>query len=109
METLAWGLPIAAVLIAVIGLTVVRSGSTEGSLLSAIDRTRSAMGARLLRQWLRFPLCDLEHIAARHDAIAAIPDRTPDQPLIREGSVGIGSVEKIDTEFERSMDGRDRS
>ena len=31
----------------------VRSGGTEGSLLGAIDRTRTAMGARLLRQWVR--------------------------------------------------------
>ena len=44
----------------------------EGSLLSAIDRTRTSMGGRLLRQWLRYPLCDLEHIAARQSAIAAL-------------------------------------
>ncbi|MCS7032747.1 MAG: DNA mismatch repair protein MutS [Phycisphaerae bacterium] len=50
----------------------VRSGSVEGSLLAAIDRTRTSMGARLLRQWVRFPLCDLEHIAARQEAIAAL-------------------------------------
>lgn len=50
----------------------VRSGGTDGSLLSAIDRTRSAMGARLLRQWVRFPLCEIEHITARQDAIAAL-------------------------------------
>ena len=50
----------------------VRSGGTDGSLLSAIDRTRTGMGARLLRQWVRFPLCDLEHIQARQGAIAAL-------------------------------------
>jgi DNA mismatch repair protein MutS len=50
----------------------VRSGGTEGSLLSAIDRTRTAMGGRLLRQWLRYPLCDVEHINARQAAIAAL-------------------------------------
>jgi DNA mismatch repair protein MutS len=49
-----------------------RSGDTEGSLLSAIDRTRTPMGARLLRQWLRYPLRDLEHINARQSAIAAL-------------------------------------
>ena len=50
----------------------IRSGGTEGSLLSAIDRTQSSMGGRLLRQWLRTPLRDIEHIAARQDAIAAL-------------------------------------
>src|SRR5262249_44218036 len=44
---------------------------TEGTLLAAIDRTCTAMGGRMLRQWLRFPLCDLEHIQARQSAIAA--------------------------------------
>ncbi len=48
-----------------------RSGGAEGSLLSAIDRTRSTMGGRLLRQWLRTPLCEIEHIAARQAAVAA--------------------------------------
>jgi DNA mismatch repair protein MutS len=50
----------------------VRGGTTEGSLLSAIDRTRTTMGARLLRQWLRHPLNDIEHIEARQNAIAAL-------------------------------------
>lgn len=50
----------------------VRSGGHDGSLLSAIDRTRTAMGARMLRQWVRFPLRDAEHIAARQEAIAAL-------------------------------------
>ena len=50
----------------------VRSGGIDGSLLSAIDRTRTGMGARLLRQWVRFPLCDREHIEARQSAIAAL-------------------------------------
>ncbi|HEV2292821.1 MAG TPA: DNA mismatch repair protein MutS [Tepidisphaeraceae bacterium] len=55
----------------------VRSGGTEGSLLSAIDRTRTAMGGRLLRQWLRYPLCELEHIHARQAAIAALLESQP--------------------------------
>jgi DNA mismatch repair protein MutS len=50
----------------------VRSGGTEGSLLSAIDRTHTAMGGRMLRQWLRYPLCDIEHILARQSAVAAL-------------------------------------
>jgi DNA mismatch repair protein MutS len=30
------------------------------------------MGARLLRQWLRYPLNDIEHIEARQNAIASL-------------------------------------
>jgi DNA mismatch repair protein MutS len=50
----------------------VRSGGTEGSLLSAVDQTSTTMGARLLRQWLRYPLTDVEHIVARQESIAAL-------------------------------------
>jgi DNA mismatch repair protein MutS len=55
----------------------VRSGGVEGSLFSSIDHTRTPMGARLLRHWLRYPLCDLEHIEARQAAIAALLESPP--------------------------------
>jgi DNA mismatch repair protein MutS len=73
----------------------VRSGSTEGSLLSAIDRTRSAMGARLLRQWLRYPLCDVEHIAARHDAIAALLEAPQTLRAIVQHLEDVCDIERI--------------
>jgi DNA mismatch repair protein MutS len=50
----------------------VRANAVEGSLLSAIDRTGASMGGRLLRQWLRYPLCEREHINARQSAVAAL-------------------------------------
>jgi DNA mismatch repair protein MutS len=49
-----------------------RSGATDGSLLATIDRTRTAMGRRLLRNWICFPLLDRTAIEARHSAVAAI-------------------------------------
>ncbi|MEB3186810.1 MAG: DNA mismatch repair protein MutS [bacterium] len=49
-----------------------RDGQLEGSLLSVLDRTRTAMGARCLRQWLLHPLARLEPIARRHDAVAEL-------------------------------------
>jgi DNA mismatch repair protein MutS len=55
----------------------VRSGGIEGSLFSTIDHTRTPMGARLLRHWLRYPLCDREHIEARQSAIAALLESPP--------------------------------
>jgi DNA mismatch repair protein MutS len=45
------------------------SGERRGSLLSAIDRTVTAAGARLLAQRLAAPLTDPAAIAARLDAI----------------------------------------
>ncbi|MGE5753211.1 MAG: DNA mismatch repair protein MutS, partial [Deltaproteobacteria bacterium] len=48
------------------------SGERRGSLLWAIDRTRTPMGARLLRTWLAAPLVDPARIGERHDTVAEL-------------------------------------
>ncbi|HEV7298173.1 MAG TPA: DNA mismatch repair protein MutS [Tepidisphaeraceae bacterium] len=73
----------------------VRSGGTEGSLLSAIDRTRTTMGGRLLRQWLRTPLRDLEHILARQSAIAALLDEPTALKEIAAALDDVCDIERI--------------
>ncbi|MBV8781265.1 MAG: DNA mismatch repair protein MutS [Phycisphaerae bacterium] len=50
----------------------VRTGKVEGSLLDATEETKTPMGGRLFRQWLRYPLREREHIEARQNAIAAL-------------------------------------
>lgn len=51
-------------------LTHSMSADTRGaSLLSIIDKTRTAMGGRLLRKWLDQPLLDVKKINRRLDAI----------------------------------------
>src|SRR5207248_1123625 len=73
----------------------VRGGGSEGTLLSAIDRTRTAMGGRLLRQWLRYPLCDAEHITARQSAIAALLESPPALRGILECFDDVCDVERV--------------
>ncbi|HLZ09678.1 MAG TPA: DNA mismatch repair protein MutS, partial [Chloroflexota bacterium] len=46
-----------------------RDGKARGSVLSVLDRTRTAGGARLLRSWLSQPLLDLERLDARLDTV----------------------------------------
>jgi len=41
----------------------------KATLLNVLDSTCTAMGGRLLREWLLRPLNNLEQIAARHDAV----------------------------------------
>src|SRR5512141_722207 len=48
------------------------SGDRKGSLLWAVDRTRTPMGARMLRAWLAAPLLDVERIGERHDAVGEL-------------------------------------
>ncbi|HQR09129.1 MAG TPA: DNA mismatch repair protein MutS [Gemmatales bacterium] len=49
-----------------------REGRREGSLLDAIDRTNTSMGARLLHDWLLAPLAQVELIQTRLDAVAEL-------------------------------------
>ncbi len=49
-----------------------REGRREGSLLDAIDRTSTSMGARLLHDWLLSPLTKLDHINTRLNAVAEL-------------------------------------
>ena len=44
-------------------------GQRKGSLLAVLDRTRTSMGARRLRQWLLYPLLDERAIRARLDGV----------------------------------------
>lgn len=49
-----------------------RDGQKKGSLLWAVDRTRTAMGARTLRAWLGAPLQQRTRIEARQAGIEAL-------------------------------------
>ncbi len=51
-----------------------RSKEKRGSLLSVLDKTKSSLGARLLRAWLEHPLCNTQSIRARQDAIGELAD-----------------------------------
>lgn len=46
----------------------------QGSLFGVLDRTSTAMGARMMKQWLREPLNDKEKIDLRLDAVGALLD-----------------------------------
>jgi DNA mismatch repair protein MutS len=49
-----------------------RERSFEGSLLWALDQTRTGMGGRTLRQWLLKPLYCVSEIKERQDAVAEL-------------------------------------
>ena len=47
-----------------------RWGESGTSLFSVLDRTKTAMGGRLLRRWIGQPLLDLDALRERQDAVA---------------------------------------
>ena len=52
----------------------IRHRKTRGSLLGILDRSITAMGARLLRTWMNQPLLEIKRLNARLDAVEALTD-----------------------------------
>ena len=50
----------------------IRHGRNQGSLLGILDRTVTAMGKRLLRNWLNQPLLEINRLSARLDAVEVL-------------------------------------
>jgi DNA mismatch repair protein MutS len=53
-----------------------RGGEKKGSLLWVLDKTRTAMGSRLMRTWLEQPLLSPAAIRRRLDAVQALVEHT---------------------------------
>lgn len=62
-----------------------RWGTTQGSLLSAIDLTKTSMGGRLLKRFLGQPLLDVDELGERHSAVEWFHNNT----LLRSSVVDI--------------------
>ncbi|SCY24308.1 DNA mismatch repair protein MutS [Paracoccus tibetensis] len=79
-------------------LTQALSGGREGSLLSAIDRTVTAAGARLLERRISAPSRDLPLIHARHDAVEAL---AADARLLSDLRAALARVPDMDRALSR--------
>ena len=72
-----------------------RSGGTEGTLLSVLQRGRTPMGRRLLREWTCAPLGDRAAIRARQDAVAALVADERMREELRAACEGVQDVARI--------------
>jgi DNA mismatch repair protein MutS len=75
--------------------TSLATGSRRATLLGVIDQTITAMGARLLAQWMRYPLMDIEEIAARHAAVGEAKQNIHSRQGIRTTLKSIFDIERI--------------
>ena len=73
----------------------IRSRKVEGSLLSTLDRTVTAMGARLLRTWINQPLLELNRLNARLDAVEALAADEVLRTELRTALKGISDIERL--------------
>ncbi|MCA9571845.1 MAG: DNA mismatch repair protein MutS, partial [Myxococcales bacterium] len=79
-------------------LELVRTQRTlqrKGSLLHLVDRTCTAMGGRRLREWLGFPLLDLERIAQRQLAIHTLVEEIDVREQVEWALQQVADVERI--------------
>lgn len=71
------------------------SGVKPTTLLSVLDRTATAMGSRLLRQWLVRPLIRCDQINARLDAVAELKDQMRVRTALRTGLREIQDIARL--------------
>ncbi len=72
-------------------------GTREGSLLSVIDKTTTPMGARLLKNYLLFPLQDVDRINARLDSVNYLFKNSSLRHESREALNSIYDLERLNS------------
>lgn len=73
----------------------IRDKQKKGSLLGVLDRTKTAMGGRLLRTFLEEPLIDDEEIIKRQDAIEAFYNNAVCRDELREYLNPVYDLERL--------------
>jgi DNA mismatch repair protein MutS len=76
-------------------LTSMAAGKTENSLLSVLDSTKTAMGARLVRQWTVKPLFDAKKIENRQNAVDYFIENSDIAREISEKLKSVSDIERI--------------
>jgi DNA mismatch repair protein MutS len=70
-------------------------GSTDATLFSVLDRTRTAMGGRTLREWILAPLTDRAAIERRLDGVEELVKDAFLRRDLREALGAVRDVERI--------------
>lgn len=72
-----------------------QEGNREGSLVSILDKTKTAMGGRLFKKWISSPLKKLEAVLIRQNKVEAfVQDRKIRKSLVEQLSE-IGDLERL--------------
>ena len=74
-----------------------RSKEKKGTLLWVLDKTRTAMGGRLLRSWLEKPLLDAGEITRRHGAVEDLVDNVIVRGELSQALSEVTDLERVMT------------
>ncbi len=72
-----------------------REKQKRGSLLWVLDKTKTAMGARMLRSYIEQPLIDKEEILKRLDAVSDLKENAISREEIREYLTPVYDLERL--------------
>ncbi len=79
-----------------------RGKEKKGTLLWVLDKTRTAMGGRMMRSWLEQPLLDINEIQRRHTAVEDLVNST----IVRgELTQALGEVSDLERVMARIVTG----
>ncbi|WP_412990015.1 DNA mismatch repair protein MutS [Pediococcus siamensis] len=73
----------------------IRSGKKQGTLLWLLDETRTAMGGRLLKQWLDRPLIQKKAIEDRQIKVGELLDHYFERSNLQEELVKVYDLERL--------------
>jgi len=76
-----------------------RTKSKKGSLLWVVDKTKTAMGKRLIRTWLLNPLMNITQISLRQNAVEELVSDTVLRGELAESLCGVRDIERIMTKI----------
>jgi len=75
--------------------TIQEQGGSEGTLISILDETSTAMGGRMLRKWIMRPLKRMKPIRERLNAVEALNVNHESREKLREELEQVGDLERL--------------
>ncbi len=73
------------------------TGDKKHSLLWVMDKTKTAMGKRMIKSWIERPLMSIPKIVKRQNAVGELVDSPMVRDGIREALTGVNDIERLMT------------
>ncbi len=73
------------------------TGEKKHSLLWVVDKTKTAMGKRMIKSWIERPLMSISKIVKRQNAVSELADSPIIRDAVRESLTGINDIERLMT------------
>lgn len=73
------------------------TGDKKHSLLWVVDKTKTAMGKRMIKSWIERPLMSIPKIVKRQNAVGEFADNPMLRDSVREAMTGVNDMERLMT------------